>query len=76
VVRWSLPDHDDHNPSFYIYLPGRWHCYGCGRGGDVIDLEFFCGGYAEKWGAMIALADEAEGYAAGDVGAGHSFSQR
>jgi hypothetical protein len=42
----------------------------------VIDLEFFCGGYAEKWGAMIALADEAEGYAAGDVGAGHSFSQR
>jgi hypothetical protein len=58
VVRWSLPDHDDHNPSFYIYLPGRWHCYGCGRGGDVIDLEFFCGGYAEKWGAMIALAVE------------------
>jgi len=56
--RCPLPDHDDHDPSFYIYPPGRWWCYGCGRGGDVIDLEFFCGGYAEKWGAMIALAIE------------------
>ena len=53
-----LPDHDDRNPSFHIYPPGQWWCYGCGRGGDVIDLEFFCGGYAELWQAMIALAVE------------------
>jgi DNA primase len=51
-----LPDHGDHDPSFYIYPPGRWWCYGCDRGGDVIDLEFYCGGYGEKWEAMIALA--------------------
>src|SRR5215212_2725071 len=56
--RCPLPDHDDRNPSFYIYPPGRWHCYGCDRGGDVIDLEFFCGGYAEKWAAMVALKEE------------------
>ena len=56
--RCPLPDHDERNPSFYIYPPGRWWCYGCDRGGDVIDLEFFCGGYAELWEAMIALAVE------------------
>jgi hypothetical protein len=56
--RCPLPDHDDRDPSFYIYPPGRFHCYGCDRGGDVIDLEFRCGGYAELWMAMIALKEE------------------
>ena len=55
--RCPLPDHDDHDPSFYIYPLGRW-CYGCNRGGDVIDLEFHCGGYNELWVAMVALAVE------------------
>jgi hypothetical protein len=54
--RCPLPDHDDKMPSFYIYPPGRYYCYGCGRGGDVVDLEFFCGDYGELWEAMIALA--------------------
>jgi DNA primase len=54
--RCPLPDHDDLDPSFYIYPPGRWWCYGCQRGGDVIDLEFFCGDYGELWEAMISLA--------------------
>lgn len=56
--RCPLPDHEDRSPSFYIYPPGRWHCYGCGRGGDVVDLEFMCGDYGELWEAMIALAAE------------------
>jgi hypothetical protein len=56
--RCPLPDHDDRNPSFYIYPPGRWKCYGCDQGGDVIDLEFFCGGYVGKWAAMVALAED------------------
>ena len=56
--RCPLPDHDDHDPSFYIYPPGLFHCYGCDRGGDVIELEFHCGGYGEKWEAMIALKEE------------------
>ncbi len=56
--RCPLTDHDDHDPSFYIYSQGRWRCYGCNRSGDVIDLEFRCGGYAQLWEAMIALASE------------------
>jgi len=56
--RCPLPDHDDHNPSFYIYPPRRWRCYGCDRGGDVIDLEFYCGGHAELWEAMITLKEQ------------------
>jgi CHC2-type zinc finger protein len=56
--RCALPDHEDKTPSFYIYPPGRFHCYGCGRGGDAVDLEFFCGDYGELWEAMIALAVE------------------
>lgn len=57
--RCPLPDHEDRTPSFYIYpgeIGGRWWCYGCGRGGDVIDLEFRCGAYRELWAAMISLA--------------------
>ena len=54
--RCPLPDHEDKTPSFYIYPPGRYWCYGCDRGGDVVDLEFFCGDYGELWEAMISLA--------------------
>ncbi len=58
--RCPLPDHDDKTPSLYIYPPGRYHCYGCGANGDVVDLEFQCGDYGEFWKAMIALAVEYE----------------
>jgi DNA primase len=57
--RCPLPDHEDRTPSFYIYpgdIGGRWWCYGCSRGGDVIDMEFFCGDYGELWEAMVSLA--------------------
>jgi hypothetical protein len=32
-----LPDHDDTEPSFQV-LSSHWRCFGCGRGGSVIDL--------------------------------------
>lgn len=32
------PIHGDKDPSFRIYQSGRWHCYGCGKGGDTIDF--------------------------------------
>lgn len=43
VVRCPLPGHDDKTPSFTVYPDddegrGRWWCYGCLRGGDVVDL--------------------------------------
>src|SRR5215208_7237878 len=56
--RCPLPEHEDKTPSFYIYPPGRFWCYGCGRGGDVVDLEFFCGGFGELWEAVVSLAVE------------------
>ncbi len=56
--RCPLPDHEDRTPSFYIYPPGRYHCSGCSRNGDVVDLEFFCGDHGELWEAMISLAVE------------------
>lgn len=33
------PLHADHNPSLTIYPDGSWHCFGCGRRGDVVDLH-------------------------------------
>jgi DNA primase len=54
--RCPLPDHEDRTPSFYIYPDKRYWCFGCNRGGDVVDLEFFCGEYGELWEAMISLA--------------------
>jgi hypothetical protein len=56
--RCPLPQHEDKTPSFYIYPPGRYHCYGCGGRGDVVDLEFHCGDYRELWEAMVSLALE------------------
>lgn len=33
------PFHDDRSPSFYIFNGGtRWHCFGCGASGDVLDF--------------------------------------
>lgn len=32
-----LPDHDERTPSFYVNpAAGVFHCFGCGRGGDVL----------------------------------------
>jgi hypothetical protein len=56
--RCPFPTHEDKRPSFYIYPPGRFHCYGCSGSGDVMDLEFHCGDYRELWEAMISLAVE------------------
>ncbi len=43
------PFHDDPNPSFKLYPEeDKWHCYGCDRGGDLIDYaghERFNGGW-------------------------------
>lgn len=41
-INWTgkcpLPDHEDSTPSFTVYPKTRsWYCFGCNRGGDVID---------------------------------------
>jgi DNA primase len=38
-IRCPFPDHNDSTPSFRIYpKKNTYHCFGCGRGGSVIDL--------------------------------------
>ncbi|MDP9477300.1 MAG: CHC2 zinc finger domain-containing protein [Actinomycetota bacterium] len=56
--RCVAPDHEDRTPSLSIYTEsGRFHCYGCGLDGDVVDLERVAGRHLEAWTAMRALAE-------------------
>lgn len=60
--RWvgscPLPGHEDKTPSFTVYPDDEhFHCYGCGAHGDVLDLHQLAHGYAEKWEAMVSLAE-------------------
>jgi hypothetical protein len=55
TARCPLPDHDERTASFTVYPGDRgWWCYGCGRGGDVVDLARFA------WD--LVRADEAAGF--------------
>ncbi len=33
-----IPTHDDNRPSFRVYDSIRFHCYGCGKRGDILEL--------------------------------------
>ncbi len=56
--RCVAPDHEDRTPSTTVYTEHRkFHCYGCGLHGDVIDLERVAGHHVEAWTAVIALAE-------------------
>jgi hypothetical protein len=37
LIRCPLPDHDERTASFQV-LSSHWRCFGCGRGGGIIDL--------------------------------------
>ena len=69
VGRCPLPDHADKTPSFTVY-PGErgWFCYGCLRGGDVVELARFVWGY-EKHEVAMAAADLLHEF-------GHSIPER
>ena len=54
--RCVSPDHTDRTPSMTVYPDEqRFKCYGCGKGGDVVDLVQLAEGGA-VWEAMVALA--------------------
>ena len=37
---WAVcPLHKENDPSLLIDRRGRWHCFGCGEGGDAVDLH-------------------------------------
>jgi len=60
--RWvaccPLPGHDERTASFTVYPGDRgWWCYGCGRGGDVVDLARIAWGFPDDGrGAAEAAA--------------------
>jgi CHC2 zinc finger len=50
---WSancpLPDHEDKTPSFTVYPEtNSWYCYGCLRGGNVVELYRLAKGYDQR----------------------------
>ncbi len=55
VGRCPLPGHEDKSPSFTVYpKTNSWWCFGCLRGGDVIELARFAWGYGKHEAAMAA----------------------
>jgi DNA primase len=38
-----LPGHEDKNPSMHV-TEFFFHCFGCGRGGDIVTLVMLCEG--------------------------------
>lgn len=60
--RWvgRCPFHEDSTPSFYVYAQDRsdqhWHCFSCGRHGDVFTL-------AMEHGPWLSFREAAEGLA-------------
>lgn len=42
MIRCPFPDHNDGNPSFsYDDEKNVFHCFGCGRSGDVVNLHYY-----------------------------------
>jgi len=42
IIRCPFPDHDDGTASFsYDNRKGLFNCFGCGRGGDVVNLHYY-----------------------------------
>jgi DNA primase len=56
--RCPYPDHQDNNPSFYLYADGRFFCFGCRRHGDVVDLWAVVKGLRPGIEAALDLARE------------------
>ena len=50
-----LPGHDDKTPSFTLTNKTHWHCYGCDRGGSIIDFVQHYDGLSTAREAMDKL---------------------
>jgi DNA primase len=58
TFRGRCPIHGGDNPQSFVVYPGqgRWHCFRCNEGGDVVDLARAVEG-GELWEAMMVLAE-------------------
>jgi len=58
--RALCPFHQDRDPSLVVYAQeGRWHCFGCGARGDVVDLVRGLEGHDSFVEALRSAADRA-----------------
>lgn len=57
-----LPGHDDSSPSFRVYPDGHAHCFGCGRGGDVISLTRVFFDLGRNYEALTMLESMTTGF--------------
>jgi DNA primase len=65
ALKGLCPCHDERTPSFMVYVERQtWHCFGCGRGGDVIQLLHDVGERDFRRACTI-LADLAGSYVSG-----------
>lgn len=65
--KYRCPIHGDDHPSGQLYpVEGKWHCFGCNRGGDVFDFLMIYGRLAFQ--EAIALLGKSLGIR---VGRGH-----
>lgn len=65
LAHCPFPDHPDPDPSFSVNRERAvWHCFGCGRGGDVV-------GFAQHWFGAIHRVEALQQieYALGKAGA-------
>ncbi|AEG44674.1 DNA primase [Isoptericola variabilis] len=74
-LKGLCPFHDERTPSFHVRPGvGRWHCFGCGEGGDVISFVQKIDGMsfteaveylADRVGVQLRYEDSRTGAAAG-----------
>lgn len=59
-LRALCPFHQDRDPSLVVYADdGRWHCFGCGAHGDVVDLVRLLEGHDSFPDALRSAARQA-----------------
>ena len=59
TINCVLPDHEDLTPSLRIWpdAGGGWNCFGCGRGGTVIDLIAYLTGLEPRGAEYIQIRE-------------------
>jgi DNA primase len=78
-LKGLCPFHDERSPSFTVRPSvGRWHCFGCGEGGDVIEFVMRMDGlsFAEAVEYLAERAGVTLRYESGGARSGPTAGQR